>query len=66
MDRVIVNDALFAEANYEASKQLVGVQLVQNIDVVLQTLNILMEIDYSVSTAKSDRVHWSPKVVDED
>jgi len=65
MNRVIVNDILFAESNYETVKVKVGAQLVRNLEVVLRLLELLMELDYpNVILAK--KVHWNSAILNDD
>jgi hypothetical protein len=63
MDKVAVNNMTFSEANVEAVKLKAGAQLIRNLEVVLRTLEVLMNIDFPNLTR---RVHWNSTLVDDE
>ena len=66
IDKVTVNNITFSEANFETVKLKVGAQLMQNLEVVLRTLEILMDIDFPNSSMATRRVHWNSALVDDE
>ena len=66
MDKVAVNNMTFSEANVEAVKLKAGAQLIRNLEVVLRTLEVLMNIDFPNSSMAARRVHWNSALVDDE
>jgi hypothetical protein len=59
-DRVIINNITFSkETNYETSRNNMGPELIDNLEMVVDTFEVLLEYHWKYARPHADKVSWS-------
>jgi hypothetical protein len=59
-DRVIINNITFSrENNYETSRNNMGGELVDNLEMVVDTFEVLLEYNWRYERPHTEKVHWN-------
>lgn len=59
-DRVIINNITFSkETNYETSRNNMGPELIDNLEMVVDTFEVLLEYRWKYERPHTHKVYWS-------
>lgn len=58
MDRVIINNITFSTENYEVIRNTIGATVLDHLEMVLNTFEVLIEYEWKYEVSRESVVHW--------